>query len=78
MSIAQSITTPNELRRELDREGCEQGRLLLPRVERLEKCYEKLEGRLDRLFWAMVMAAISLATASIMLGLNLALMIVKP
>lgn len=82
MTVAQSTTTPinnGHVRwRELDREGCEQGRSLSKDVETLKENYKRLEGRMDRLIWAMVLAAMGLGTSSLMLGLNLALTFVKP
>jgi hypothetical protein len=57
--------------RELDREGCEHGRLLAQRVGTLEKGFEDVNKKLDRLIWLAAGAAISLGTSAFLLALNL-------
>lgn len=57
--------------RSLNREGCEQGRLLTGRVEQMDETVHSIQGKLDRLTWALVTAAIGFGTAAVMLALNL-------
>lgn len=57
--------------RELNREGCEQGRSLAARVEMIERTCEEMKRKLDRMTWALVTTAIGFGTAALMLALNL-------
>lgn len=57
--------------RSLNREGCELGRLLQPRIEALESDVSGIKRKIDRLTWALVTAAIGFGTAAVMLALNL-------
>lgn len=57
--------------RSLNKEGCEQGRMLTGRMEYMEETMHSVQTKLDRLTWAMVTAAIGFGTAAIMLALNL-------
>lgn len=57
--------------RVLDRVGCLYGQGLEKRMERMEEYQEKFEQKIDRMTWALAGAALSFATAALMLGLNL-------
>jgi hypothetical protein len=70
--------------RELDKEGCAYGRHISDKFEKLEhdvedsrtelkRGLERLDDRQNKLTWAIVGAAISVGTAALLLGLNLAL-----
>lgn len=57
--------------RTLEKEGCGYGRRVLERVQRLEGSVDEVKGKVDRLTWALVGAAITFGTAALMLALNL-------
>lgn len=70
--------------KELDREGCAFGRLTCVRLEHVEKeltdtkselsaKLDKTDAKLDKWMWTAVGLVVSVGTAAILLGLNLAL-----
>jgi len=59
--------------RVLDREGCVYGQHLHERMTEMVECYEELKRKLDRIQAWLVGATLTLGTAALMLGINLAL-----
>ena len=59
--------------RNLNREGCELGRATKRELERCKSQVGAMEKKLDRMFWALAMSAVGLATSAILLALNLVL-----
>jgi hypothetical protein len=57
--------------RALNREGCEQGRLIKVRVDKLESKITKTCDKVDKLTWALVGFSITFGTAALLLALNL-------
>jgi len=66
--------------RSLDREGCQYGVRMLDRVGHVEGKVDDigeevndLKRKMDRTFWALVMAAVAFGSAALMLGVQLAM-----
>lgn len=57
--------------RVLDRAGCLYGQRLEERMDKVEQLHDELKGKIDRMTWALVSAAVGLGTAAVMLALNL-------
>ena len=57
--------------RSLNREGCELGRSTEKEVSDLSRKVNDMESKIDAMIKALVGAALTLATATIMLALNL-------
>lgn len=55
----------------LDRQGCLYGQEVTRRLEKLEGTVEGMEAKIDKLIWAVAMAAFGLATSAILLAANL-------
>ena len=59
--------------RNLNKEGCELGRATKVRLSETVEKVSCLEKKIDKLTWSLVGAAITFATAALMLALNLVL-----
>jgi len=58
--------------RALNREGCEMGRAAKKELTAMSQGMDKLQAKVDKILWTLVVAAIGLAVSAVGLLLNLA------
>ena len=71
--MAGNPPTNNDLTwRSLNREGCEMGRSTKREVLTLAENVNKVQAKLDKILWALIVAALGLTVSAVGLLLNLA------
>ena len=58
--------------RALNREGCEKGRAIRKELDTMTGSMDKMQAKIDKILWALVVSAIGLAVSAVGLLLNLA------